>query len=127
MAQTKVAPIFDTTQDTFFIGKKITLIEITYPAAVDAKTGPNSTIAEVHELIQAKGFNILGIGALTDTNSVQAIMIEGDHRTEIPTGYEGGEEYTFTDYLEDKIQALGTVDGINLATATVAAKSFAFA
>ena len=43
------------------------------------------------------------------------------------TSYEGGEEYTFTDYLEDKIQALGTVDGINLATATVAAKSFALA
>jgi|TARA_B110000881_G_scaffold141193_1_gene124549 hypothetical protein len=124
MALTKVAPIFDITQDVFFIGSTITLIEITYPAAVDAKTGPNSTIAEVHELIQAKGFNILGIGALTDTNTVQAIMIEGEYSTE---SYEGGAEYTFTDYLEDKIQALGTVDGINLATATVAAKSFAFA
>ena len=27
MAQTKVAPIFDTTQDIFFIGKTITLID----------------------------------------------------------------------------------------------------
>ena len=124
MAQTKVAPIFDITQDVFFIGKKITLIEITYPAAVDAKTGPNSTIAEVHKLIQVKGFNILGYGALTDTNTVQAMMIEGEYATE---SYEGGDEYTFTDYLEDKIQALGTVDLINLATATVAAKSFALA
>ena len=124
MAQTKVEPIFDITQDVFFIGKKITLIEITYPAAVDAKTGPNSTIAEVHELIQAKGFNILGIGALTDTNSVQAIMIEGDYGTDT---YDGTNSETLAAHLEDVVQALGTVDGIDLATAGIVAKAFALA
>ena len=124
MAQTKVAPIFDTTQDIFFIGKTITLIEITYPAAVDAKTGPNSTIAEVHELIQAKGFNILGIGALTDTNTVQAIMIEGEYGTD---SYDGTNAESLAVHLEDVIIALGTVDSINLASATVAAKAFALA
>ena len=40
MAQTKVAPIFDPAVDTFFIGKTVTLIELTYPAAVNGKTGP---------------------------------------------------------------------------------------
>ena len=124
MAQTKVAPIFDTTQDTFFIGKKITLIEITYPAAVDAKTGPDSTIQAVHNIIQGIGFNILGIGKLTDTNTVQAIMIEGDYGTDT---YDGTNSETLAAHLEDVVQALGTVDGIDLATAGIVAKAFALA
>jgi hypothetical protein len=124
MAQTKVAPIFDITQDVFFIGKKITLIEITYPAAVDAKTGPDSTIQAVHNIIQGIGFNILGIGKLTDTNTVQAIMIEGDYGTDT---YDGTNSETLAAHLEDVVQALGTVDGIDLATAGIVAKAFALA
>ena len=124
MAQTKVAPIFDITQDVFFIGKKITLIEITYPAAVDAKTGPDSTIQTVHNIIQGIGFNILGIGKLTDTNTVQAIMIEGDYGTDT---YDGTNSETLAAHLEDVVQALGTVDGIDLATAGIVAKAFALA
>ena len=50
MAQTKVAPIFDD-NDTFFIGKTVTLIEITYPANVTSKTGPASAIQKCHEAI----------------------------------------------------------------------------
>ena len=124
MAQTKVEPIFDITQDVFFIGKKITLIEITYPAAVDAKTGPDSTIQAVHNIIQGIGFNILGIGKLTDTNTVQAIMIEGDYGTDT---YDGTNSETLAAHLEDVVQALGTVDGIDLATAGIVAKAFALA
>jgi len=124
MAQTKVAPIFDITQDTFFIGKTISLIEITYPAAVDAKTGPDSTIQAVHNIIQGTGFNILGIGKLTDTNTVQAIMIEGDYGTDT---YDGTNSETLAAHLEDVVQALGTVDGIDLATAGIVAKAFALA
>ena len=124
MAQTKVAPIFDITQDTFFIGKTISLIEITYPAAVDAKTGPDSTIQAVHNIIQGIGFNILGIGKLTDTNTVQAIMIEGDYGTDT---YDGTNSETLAAHLEDVVQALGTVDGIDLATAGIVAKAFALA
>ena len=50
MAQTKVAPVF-VDEDTFFIGKTVTLIEVTYPAAVNAKTGPSSTIQAVHTAV----------------------------------------------------------------------------
>jgi hypothetical protein len=124
MAQTKVAPIFDITQDAFFIGNTISLIEITYPAAVDAKTGPDSTIQAVHNIIQGIGFNILGIGKLTDTNTVQAIMIEGDYGTDT---YDGTNSETLAAHLEDVVQALGTVDGIDLATAGIVAKAFALA
>ena len=81
MAQTKVAPTF-VDEDTFFIGKKVTLIEITYAAAVNAKTGPLSAIQATHEAIMGAGFNILGYGALTDTNTVSAMMIEGEYGTD---------------------------------------------
>jgi len=123
MAQTKVAPVF-VDEDTFFIGKTVKLIEITYPAAVNAKTGPESTIQAVHTAIMGAGFNILGYGALTDTNTVSAMMIEGDYGTDT---YDGTNSESLAAHLEDVIQALGTVDSVNLSTTTVAAKAFALA
>ena len=120
MAQTKVAPTF-VDEDTFFIGKKVTLIEITYAAAVNAKTGPLSAIQETHNAIMGAGFNILGYGALTDTNTVSAMMIEGEYGTDT---YDGSSSETLAVHLEDVIQALGTVDGINHASTTVLAKAF---
>jgi hypothetical protein len=123
MAQTKVAPVF-VDADTFFIGKTVTLIEVTYPAAVNAKTGPLSTIQTVHTAVMGAGFNILGYGALTDTNTVSAMMIEGEYGAD---KYDGTNSETLAAHLEDVIIALGTVDGINLASATVAAKAFALA
>jgi hypothetical protein len=123
MAQTKVAPVF-VDADTFFIGKTVSLIEVTYPAAVNAKTGPLSAIQAVHNAIMGAGFNILGFGALTDTNTVQAIMIEGEYGTD---SYDGTNAESLAVHLEDVIIALGTVDSINLASATVAAKAFALA
>ena len=120
MAQTKVAPIFDD-NDTFFIGKTVTLIEITYPANVTSKTGPASAIQKCHEAIMGAGFNILGYGKLTSTGSVQAMMIEGEYGTDT---YDGSNSETIAAHLEDVVQALGTVDSINLASASVAAKTF---
>ena len=123
MAQTKVAPTF-VDEDTFFVGKKVSLIEITYPGAVNAKTGPESTIQAVHNAIMGAGFNILGYGALTDTNTVSAMMIEGEYGADT---YDGSNSETLAAHLEDVIIASGTVDSINLASATVAAKAFALA
>ena len=123
MAQTKVAPIF-VDEDTFFIGKKVTLLEITYAAAVDAKTGPLSAIQETHNAIMGAGFNILGYGALTDTNTVSAMMIEGEYGSDT---YDGSNSETLAVHLEDVVQALGTVDGINLGGTSIAAKAFALA
>tara|TARA_B100002019_G_C21227318_1_gene578052 strand:- start:1025 stop:1396 length:372 start_codon:yes stop_codon:yes gene_type:complete len=120
MAQTKVAPIFDD-NDTFFIGKTVTLIEVTYPANVTSKTGPESAIQKCHEAIMGAGFNILGYGKLTSTGTVQAMMIEGEYGTDT---YDGSNSETLAVHLEDVIQALGTVDGINHASTTVLAKAF---
>ena len=123
MAQTKVAPTF-VDEDTFFVGKTVTLIEITYPGAVNAKTGPESTIQAVHNAIMGAGFNILGYGALTDTNTVSAMMIEGEYGSDT---YDGSNSETLAVHLEDVVQALGTVDGINLGGTSIAAKAFALA
>ena len=123
MAQTKVAPTF-VDEDTFFVGKTVTLIEITYPGNVTSKTGPESAIQKCHEAIMGAGFNILGYGALTDTGTVSAMMIEGEYGTDT---YDGSSSETLAAHLEDVIQALGTVDGINHASTTVAAKAFALA
>jgi len=123
MAQTKVAPTF-VDEDTFFVGKVVTLIEITYPADVSSKTGPSSAIQKCHEAIMGAGFNILGYGALTDTGTVSAMMIEGEYGTDT---YDGSSSETLAAHLEDVIQALGTVDGINHASTAVAAKAFALA
>jgi|TARA_B110000908_G_scaffold1860_1_gene2395 hypothetical protein len=182
MAQTKVTPIFDTTVDQFFIGKKITLIEITFPqtvlgatitagafdigetytiltagttdfttlgaadsvagtvfvatgagtggagvgtATVAAKTGPNSVLAKVHELIQGNGFNIIGFGAMTNTATVQPLMIEGDYGTD---KYDGTNSETLAAHIEDLIIGLGNdVDEVDCTAVTVAAKTFALA
>ena len=117
MAQTKVAPIF-VDEDTFFIGKTVKLIEITYAAAVNAKTGPESAIQATHNAIMGAGFNILGYGALTDTNTVSAMMIEGEYGTDT---YDGSNSETLAAHLEDVVQALGTVDGVDLSGAGITA------
>ena len=111
-------------QAPVFIGKTVSLIEITYPAAVKAKTGPESAIQKCHEAIMGAGFNILGFGALTDTNTVSAMMIEGEYGTDT---YDGSNSESLAAHLEDVVQALGTVDGINHASTTIAAKAFALA
>jgi hypothetical protein len=51
-------------------------------------------------------------------------MIEGDYGTDT---YDGTNSETLAAHLEDVVQALGTVDGIDLATAGIVAKAFALA
>jgi hypothetical protein len=51
-------------------------------------------------------------------------MSEGEYGTD---SYDGTNAESLAVHLEDVIIALGTVDSINLASATVAAKAFALA
>ena len=50
-----------------------------------------------------------------------SFMLEGEYGADT---YDGSNSETVAAHLEDVIIALGTVDGINLASATVAAKTF---
>ena len=123
MAQTKVNPVY-VDEEKFFIGLKPTFFEVGFGAAVDAKTGPSSTIQTVIHAILNENLSILGMSALYDTNQTIAFMVDGEKGTDT---YDGSNSETLAAHLEDVIQALGTVDGVNLASASCTAKTFVLA
>lgn len=108
-------------EEKFFIGKNVTLVDVDFGAAVNGSLGPDGAVQAVFEAIQGEGLNILGHGPLHSTNANMSLMIEGEFGTDT---YDGTNSETIAAHLEDVIIALGTVDSINLALATVAAKTF---
>ena len=104
----------------FAIGKEVALLDIDFGADVSTKVGPASAIQTVLESIQTQ-FNILGHGALHSTGQNLSMMIEGEYGAD---KYDGTNSEALAAHLEDVIIALGTVDGVNLALATVTAKTF---
>ena len=107
-------------EEKFFIGKEVALVDVDFGAAVNGSLGPAGAVEAVFEAIQAQ-FNILGHGALHRTNQKMSFMLEGEYGADT---YDGSNSETIAAHLEDVIIALGTVDSINLAGATVAAKTF---
>ena len=103
----------------FFIGKPCTFLMVDFGAAVDAKTGPASTIARVIREI-ADSAEILIKGDLHGSNQIMSFLVA--HGNEADT-YDGSNSETLAQHIEDKIQAAGTVDGINLASATCVVKT----
>lgn len=103
----------------FFIGKPCTFLMVDFGAAVDAKTGPESTIARVIREI-ADTAEILIKGDLHGSNQIMSFLVA--HGNEADT-YDGSNSETLAQHIEDKIQAAGTVDGINLASATCVVKT----
>ena len=107
-------------EEKFFIGKEVALVDVDFGAAVNGSLGPAGAVEAVFEAIQAQ-FNILGHGALHSTNQKMSYMLEGEYGADT---YHGSNSETIAAHLEDVVQALGTVDSINLASASVAAKTF---
>lgn len=107
--------------DVNFLGKTLTHLDITFGAAVNAKLGPASAVAKTFEALAGAGVNVVIIGPLHNTNANLSIAVEGEFGTDT---YDGTNAETIAAHLEDVVQALGTVDGVNLAAATVAAKTF---
>ena len=116
---TRIHPVSVGTGLEFFIGKPCTFLEVDFGAAVNAKTGPESTIAKVVEQI-ADSCEILIKGDLVQTNQVMMFLVA--HGNEADT-YDGTNSETLAQHIEDKIQGLGTVDSINLASAACIVKS----
>ena len=123
MAQTKVYPVW-VDEERFVLGLTPMFVEIGFGAAVNAKTGPTSTIQTVLHAVMNENVTILGNSALYDTNQSMALMIQDNKGTDT---WDGSNSETFAAHLEDVIQALGTVDGVNLAGASVTAKTFVLA
>ena len=123
MAQTKVNQVW-VDEERFVLGLTPMFVEIGFGAAVNAKTGPTSTIQTVLHAVMNENVTILGNSALYDTNQSMALMIQDSKGTDT---WDGSNSETFAAHLEDVIQALGTVDGVNLAGASVTAKTFVLA
>jgi hypothetical protein len=119
IGQTQSNPSF-VDGEFFAIGKEVALLDIDFGADVSTKVGPASAIQTVLESIQTQ-FNILGHGALHTTGQNMSMMIEGEYGAD---KYDGTNSEALAAHLEDVIIALGTVDGVNLALATVTAKTF---
>ena len=92
--------------------ENLTYVEIDYLAAVNAKTGPNSTIAAVMNMLGRFG-TIVYQGPLFDSNTKQIIGIEG-----LVGDDEDVADFAALTVIQTALQALGTVDSINLGSAT---------
>ena len=89
----------------------VNFIEIDYLAAVNGKTGPASTIAAVTQLLGVYG-TIVYAGPLFDGNTRQMFGLEG------MTADTGVAEFAALTVIQTALRALGTVDSINLGSAT---------
>jgi len=94
------------------VGKDLTIFTVDYVNAVNGSAGPEGAQAAVLNTIQQM-HTILVAGPLGNTNTEQTFIIEGPLFT--PTG---------GSTLEAQIQALGTVDSVDLSSATVNVKTF---
>ena len=92
--------------------ENITYLEVDYLAAVNAKTGPESTLQAVYKCIARFG-TIVYLGPLFDSNTAQIIGVEG-----LTTDTAVGNFATST-VIQAAVRALGTVDSLNLSSATV--------
>jgi len=94
------------------VGKDLTIFTLDYVNAVNGSAGPEGAQAAVLNTIQQM-HTILVAGPLGNSNTEQTFIIEGPLFT--PTG---------GSTLQAQLQALGTVDGVDLSSTTVNAKTF---
>jgi len=98
---TKVHPAA-TTSDVEMMGANMSFFTVDYVNA-NASTGPEGAQAATHNCISYHN-NVVAIGPMLDSNSQQTFAVEG---TPVAAT------------LQAAIRALGTVDGVNLGSATV--------
>lgn len=116
---TKVNPVFDNTNARSFLGKTISEFTITTTGAnVSASTAPNEAIDAILKTV-GLSVTVVAHSTFTDASpSVATVMIEGEFPADT---YDGANSETFAAHLEDTLQALGTVDALDLSATAVAA------
>jgi hypothetical protein len=110
---TKTNPIFDAAQPRAFLEKSISTFTVTTDD-ISGSTAPGGAIDAIIKTISLN-VTIVAHGAMATAN---VFWIAGEFPTDT---YDGTNAETFAAHLEDTIQALGTVDAIDLSGATVAA------
>ena len=102
-------------------GKVFAGIQIDFGADVSAKLAVGGAVDVTLKAIMNEGLTPLAIGAVDDTGGTGQglkVIFEGEHGTDT---YDGSNSETLAAHLEDVVQALGTVDGVNLASAAITA------
>ena len=85
-------------------------MDIHFGAAVNAQVRSHTAVAKTFEALAGAGVNVVIIGPLHSTNNNVSIAVEGEFGTDT---YDGSNSETIAAHLEDVVQALGTVDGVN--------------
>jgi hypothetical protein len=98
---TRVSPAA-TTSNTEMVGANMTFFTVDY-VATNASTGPAGAQAAAHQTIGSTN-TIVAIGPMLDTNTQQTFAVEGT---------------LVAATMQTAIRALGTVDSVSLAGATV--------
>jgi hypothetical protein len=102
-------------------GKVFAGIQLDFGADVSAKLAVGGAVDVTLKAIMNEGLTPLAIGTVDATGGTGQglkVIFEGEHGTDT---YDGSNSETLAAHLEDVVIALGTVDGVNLALATVAA------
>jgi hypothetical protein len=107
-----------------FLGKDLEFLNQTFPSSVAAKTAKDSTIDVVEKTIQIYA-NIVGAGPLVNSNVEKNYIVEGTDQFVGSPASSGG-TFTLTTSsanatagtLATAIQALGSVDSINMGSET---------
>ena len=101
------------------IGKPITMIAVDWDVDADAS---RAAMEAVHNTIMLRA-TILAAGAVYDTGTKQDFMLEGEFPGSDYKSADGTVTGTIGAALVEDIINLGTVDGVNFASGTVAVTS----
>ena len=99
------------------IGKEITMVAVDWDVDADAS---RIAMEAVHNTIMQRA-TILAAGAVYDTGTKQDFILEGEFPGSDHKSMDGTVTGTFAAALVEDIINLGTVDGVNFASGTVAA------
>lgn len=111
---TKVNPVFDATLPRSFVGKTITQLDIDLNADASGSLAPGGAVDAVLKTVTLRSTVIMH-SAITGTGELLTVFVEG----EFPTDNYGAGSATFAATMQADIQALGTVDSVDLSGATV--------
>ena len=117
--------------DVEFAGRNLEFFTVDFGSAVNAKTAKDSTQYKV-ELTIAQYANIVASGPLADSNKQKTYMVDYSDAF-VGSAASAGGSFTLStttagstlSTLQTAIQALGTVDSINLASQTAKATKLA--
>ena len=117
-AVTKVNPVVaNAIGEIRNIGKEITMIAVDWDVDADAS---RAAMEAVHNTIMQRA-TILAAGAVYDTGTKQDFILEGEFPGSDYVSEDGTVTGTFAAALVEDIINLGTVDGVNFGSGTVAA------